>query len=133
MDPRLRLLTLVLAVQVGTADFLRADEPAKHWAFQPVRRPDVPRVRDRAWVRTPIDAFILAKLEAAGLKPSPPADQRSLLRRIYLDLIGLPPTPEEQHAFLADTRPDAFARVVDDLLARPEYGERWARHWLDVV
>jgi hypothetical protein len=98
-----------------------------------VRRPDVPAVRERAWVRTPVDAFVLAKLEATGLKPSPPADKRTLLRRVYLDLIGLPPTVGEQHAFLADTRPDAFARVVDQLLARPEYGERWARHWLDVA
>jgi hypothetical protein len=133
MQTRLRLLALVLGVQLGTADCLRADEPTKHWAFQPVRRPDVPVVRDRAWVRTPIDAFILAKLEAAGLQPAPPAERRTLLRRVYLDLIGLPPTPEEQRAFLADDRPDAFARVVDDLLARPEYGERWARHWLDVA
>jgi hypothetical protein len=90
-------------------------------------------VRERGWVRTPIDAFILAKLEEAGLKPAPAADKRTLLRRVHLDLIGLPPTLEEQHAFLADTRPDAYERVVDQLLARPDYGERWARHWLDVV
>jgi hypothetical protein len=107
--------------------------PEQHWAFQPVRRPAVPAVRDRAWVRTPIDAFVLARLEKAGLKPAPPADRRTLLRRAYLDLIGLPPTPEEQRAFLADDSPDAFAKVVDDLLARPQYGERWGRHWLDVA
>jgi hypothetical protein len=107
--------------------------PEEHWSFRPVRQPVVPAVRDRAWVQTPIDAFILARLEKAGLKPAPPADRRTLLRRVYLELIGLPPTPEEQRAFLADNSPDAFARVVDDLLARPQYGERWGRHWLDVA
>jgi len=107
--------------------------PKEHWSFQLLRRPDVPAVGDRAWVRTPIDAFVLARLEKAGLKPSPTADRRTLLRRVTLDLIGLPPTPEEQRAFLADDSPDAFARVVDDLLARPQYGERWGRHWLDVA
>jgi hypothetical protein len=110
-----------------------AVSPEEHWAFRPVRRPAVPAVRDRAWVRTPIDAFVLARLEKAGLRPAAPADRRTLLRRVYLDLIGLPPTPEEQRAFFADASPDAFARVVDDLLARPQYGERWGRHWLDVA
>jgi hypothetical protein len=133
MQTRLCLLGVVLVLQLGTTVSLRADESPKHWAFQPVRRPNTPPVRNRDWVRTPIDAFILARLEAAGLQPAPPADRRTLLRRVYLDLIGLPPTPEEQRAFVADTRPDAWARVVDALLTRPEYGERWARHWLDVV
>jgi hypothetical protein len=107
--------------------------PAEHWAFRPVARPAVPAVRDRSGVRTPIDAFVLARLEKAGLKPAPPADRRTLLRRVTLDLIGLPPTPEEQRAFLADDSPDAFAKVVDRLLASPQYGERWGRHWLDVA
>ncbi len=107
--------------------------PEQHWAFQPLRRPAVPTVHDPGWVRTPIDAFVLARLEKAGIRPVPAADPRTLLRRVYLDLIGLPPTLEEQRAFLADTSPDAFARVVDDLLARPQYGERWGRHWLDVA
>ncbi|HJT76301.1 MAG TPA: DUF1549 and DUF1553 domain-containing protein, partial [Gemmataceae bacterium] len=98
-----------------------------------MQRPSLPSVRDRAWVRTPVDAFILARLEQKGLRPAPPADRRTLLRRVYLDLIGLPPTPAEQRAFLADPSPNAFARVVDDLLARPQYGERWGRHWLDVA
>jgi hypothetical protein len=93
----------------------------------------VPDVRDRSWVRTPLDAFVLARLEAAQLRPAPPADRRTLLRRVYLDLIGLPPTQAEQAAFLTDPSPYAYAHVVDRLLARPEYGERWARHWLDVV
>jgi hypothetical protein len=123
----------LLAVYAALVTAARADDPAKHWAFQPVHRAGPPAVRAGGWVQTPVDAFILAKLKAAGLKPSPPADRRTLLRRVYLDLIGLPPTPEEQQAFLADTRPDAYARVVEALLSRPEYGERWARHWLDVV
>jgi hypothetical protein len=110
-----------------------AERGKDHWAFQPVRLSAIPTIRDRNWVRSPIDAFVLARLEAAGLRPAPPADKRTLLRRVTLDLIGLPPTPAEQRAFLADNSPDAFARVVDRLLARPEYGERWGRHWLDVV
>jgi hypothetical protein len=110
-----------------------ADKGKNHWAFQPVRTPKIPAVRDSTWVRSPIDAFIMARLEAAGLRPSPPADRRTLLRRVYLDLVGLPPSPAEQRAFLADRSPEAFAKVVDRLLARPEYGERWGRHWLDVV
>ncbi len=104
-----------------------------HWSFQPVRQVPVPPVHQRDWPRTPIDAFLLARLEKTGLQPAPDADKRTLLRRVYLDLIGLPPTPQEQQAFLNDPSPDAFARVVDQLLARPEYGERWARHWLDVA
>jgi hypothetical protein len=86
-----------------------------------------------AWVRTPVDTFILGRLEAAGLAPSPPADKLALLRRLYLDLVGLPPSPEEQDAFLADSSPDAYEKVVDRLLTSPHYGERWAQHWLDVV
>ncbi len=129
---------LALALVTGLrAQATRPERPAvapeQHWAFRPVRRPEVPAARDRAWVRTPIDAFVLARLEKAGLRPAPPADRRTLLRRVYLDLIGLPPTPEEQRAFLADDSPDALAKVVDDLLARPQYGERWGRHWLDVA
>jgi len=104
-----------------------------HWAFQPVKKPPTPTVRGTEWVRNPLDAFVLSKLEAQSLKPALPADKRALLRRVYFDLIGLPPSPEEQHAFLEDSLPDAFAKVVDDLLSRPQYGERWARHWLDVA
>ncbi len=103
------------------------------WALQPIRRPPIPAVTDRQWVNTPIDAFILAGLEAKGLTPAPPADRRMLIRRVTFDLIGLPPTPEEIDAFLKDDAPDAYEKVVDRLLARPEYGERWGRHWLDVV
>jgi cytochrome c553 len=103
------------------------------WAFWPVQSVPPPAVKDAAWVRMPLDRFILAELEKKGLHPVPPADRRTLLRRVTFDLIGLPPTPEEIDAFLADHSPDAFARVVDRLLASPHHGERWARHWLDVA
>lgn len=113
-------------------DSIRANSRT-HWAFQPVKRFDVPAVRDRTWVQSPIDAFILARLEAAGMQPADPADKRTLLRRASYDLIGLPPTPEEVAAFVTDESPAAFATVVDRLLASPHYGERWGRHWLDVA
>ncbi len=111
----------------------RSDPPRDWWSFRPVRATTPPAVKDTGWPRTEIDRFILAALEARGLKPSPPADRRTLIRRATYDLTGLPPTPEEVEAFLADRSPDAFARVVDRLLASPAYGERWGRHWLDVV
>src|SRR5204863_3235888 len=104
-----------------------------YWAFQPVAKPAVPSVQNRAWVRTPIDAFVLAKLEGKKLKPNPPADKTTLLRRAYFDLIGLPPSPQDVDAFLADNSPTAFEKVVDRLLASPQYGERWGRHWLDLA
>jgi hypothetical protein len=103
------------------------------WSFRPVARPKVPAVKDAGWVRTPVDAFVLARLEAAGLRPAPPAGKAALLRRLTYDLTGLPPTPEEVNAFLADDAPDAYEKVVDRLLASPHYGEHWARHWLDLV
>ena len=103
------------------------------WAFRKVQRPAVPQPKDATLARNPIDAFILARLKEKGLKPAPPADKRTLLRRAYFDLIGLPPTPEQVERFLEDSSPDAFERVVEELLASPQYGERWARHWLDVV
>ena len=105
----------------------------EHWAFQPVRRPSVPAIRDTSWVRNPIDAFVLAKLEARGWKPSPPAEPHQILRRVYLDLVGLPPSLAEQRPFLRDPSPEALDRVIEELLSRPGYGERWARHWLDWV
>jgi hypothetical protein len=104
-----------------------------HWSYQPIRRPPPPSVRGADRVQTPIDAFLLAKLEARSLTFSPPADKRTLLRRVYLDLIGLPPTLEEIQTFERDRSPDAFARRVDSLLGSPRYGERWGRHWLDVA
>jgi len=106
---------------------------AAQWAFQPVRSVDPPAVSDAAWATTPIDRFILAKLESAGLKPASKADKRVLLRRVTYDLIGLPPTSEELAAFLADESPRALETVVNRLLDSPHYGERWGRHWLDLV
>jgi mono/diheme cytochrome c family protein len=108
-------------------------EQRRFWSFQPIRKSAAPKVTDTAWAKTPIDQFILAKLEEKKLKPAPRADKRSLIRRAYFDLIGLPPAPEQVDAFLADNSADAFAKVVDRLLASPQYGERWARHWLDVA
>jgi len=104
-----------------------------HWAFQPIKDPPVPAVKNKRWVQNPIDAFVLAKLEAKGMSPSRQADKRALIRRASYDLTGLPPTPEEAADFLADKSSDAFARVVERLLDSPRYGERWARHWLDVA
>jgi hypothetical protein len=109
------------------------EEDRKFWAFQKPVRPAVPRVRSAERVRNPIDAFVLAGLEAAGLTLSPDADRATLLRRVSFDLLGLPPSPEEADAFLADARPDAYERLVDRLLASPHYGERWGRHWLDAA
>src|SRR5208337_773798 len=94
------------------------------WSFVPPKSPPVPEVKDQAWPRNPIDNFVLARLEAEGLKPSPQADKATLLRRVYFDLTGLPPTPAEIDAFLADTSPDAYEKRVDQLLASPHYGER---------
>ena len=105
----------------------------KFWSFAAPREPVVPAVKNRAWIRSPIDAFILANLEAKGVAPAPAADKRTLIRRVTFDLTGLPPTPAEVQAFLADSSPEAFARVVDRLLMSPRYGERWGRHWLDVA
>src|SRR5215813_2200884 len=109
------------------------DEQRDYWAFRKPTRPQIPTVKNRSWVRTPIDAFVLAKLEEKGLTPAPRADKRTLIRRVTFDLTGLPPTPEEVNAFLADRSPDAYNKVVKRLLASPRYGERWAQHWLDVV
>jgi hypothetical protein len=107
-------------------------DPRAHWAFRPPVRPDLPRVKRAAWASNPIDAFLAAEHEKRGLTPRPPADKALLLRRVYLDLIGLPPTRAELHAFCADPAPDAYEKVVDRLLADPRHGERWGRHWMDV-
>ena len=104
-----------------------------HWAFDPLRPTPTPPVDNPAWVRNGIDDFILSQLAARGLAPAPAADKVSLLRRVYYDLTGLPPTPEDVDAFLADTADDAYERTVEVLLASPRYGERWGRHWLDLV
>jgi mono/diheme cytochrome c family protein len=114
-------------------EFQISDKDRAHWSFQPVQRPTIPSVKNPAWVRNPIDAFILAKLEAKGLAPAPLAAKHELARRLYYDLIGLPPTPAEIEAFVKDASPDAYEKLVDKLLASPHYGEKWARHWLDLV
>ena len=103
------------------------------WSLRPIERAAIPPVKRAEWVRTPVDAFILDRLERDGLSPAPPADRAAFLRRVSFDLIGLPPTPEEIDAFVHDQNPDAFERLVDRLLSGPRYGERWGRHWLDVV
>jgi mono/diheme cytochrome c family protein len=108
------------------------EEAKKYWAYQPVVRPPVPDVRDKS-ATNPIDAFIRAKLDAKGLTANGPADKVALVRRAYYDLTGLPPTPEQVEAFVKDKSPTAFAKLVDELLASPHYGEKWGRHWLDVV
>ena len=109
------------------------DSGAGHWAFAALRPVAIPTVKNRAWVRSPVDAFVLARLEQEGIAPSLAADRRTLIRRATIDLLGIPPTAAEIDAFVADPAPDAFARVVDRLLASPHYGERWGRHWLDVA
>lgn len=115
----------------GPIDFAQAR--ASHWAYRPVKRPPLPEVKQAKVVQAPIDYFVLAKLEEQGLSLSPAADRRALIRRVTFDLTGLPPTFEEVESFVNDPSPDAFTRVVDRLLASPHYGERWARHWLDVA
>jgi hypothetical protein len=136
------------AKSVGVKIDPKNDEPVftlqqtSHWAFQPVRKTKAPAVKNAGWVRSPIDAFILAKLEEKGLTPAPAADPRTLIRRVYFDLIGLPPTPEEVEAFVKEcsesktpltTHHSPLTKLINRLLASPRYGERWGRHWLDLV
>jgi hypothetical protein len=118
--------------EAASPDGVDLAEVRKHWAFRKPTRPAPPAVRKPAWVRNPIDAFIAAEHEKHGLTPLPEADRRTLLRRVYIDLIGLPPGPADVAAFLADSSPGAYEKVVDNLLASPRYGERWGRHWLDI-
>jgi hypothetical protein len=130
--PGLRTVALLLLTISGV---FGADKPNGDWAFHPIKPPVVPVVpeKHKAWVRTPVDAFVLEKLLANGLTPSAEADRRTLARRLFVDLTGLPPTPDELDAFLKDTSKDSYEKLVDRLLASPRYGERWARHWLDVA
>src|SRR5262245_17389945 len=121
------LTVLLAAVRV------RADEGGGWWSLQPLRRTAPPSVQRAEWLRNPIDAFVLARLEARQLAPAPPADRLTLIRRVTFDLLGLPPTPAEIDAFLQDPSPEAYERLIDGLLASPHYGERWGRHWLDVA
>jgi hypothetical protein len=120
-------------VQTSGAPFQVTDEQRRWWAYQPVRPVPPPEVKDQTWVRTEIDRFILAQLEKHGLPPAQQARRQTLIRRATFDLTGLPPTAEEVQAFVTDSAPDAFEKVVDRLLASPAYGQRWGRHWLDVV
>jgi cytochrome c553 len=105
----------------------------EHWAYRQVHAPPLPRAKNDAWLHNPIDALVLAKLEAKGLTPSPEADRPTLIRRLTFDLLGLPPTSDDVDSFVSDSSPDAYERLVDRLLASPHYGERWGRHWLDVA
>ena len=115
------------------ATFNAVEEPVLQWPWTPIKKPLVPKVKNKSWVKNSIDAFILAKLENKGMIPAPHASSRALLRRIYFSLIGLPPTPSEARHFLRDPSPQAYLQKIEDLLSRSDYGVRWARHWLDVV
>jgi len=119
--------------KLGPKEFDLEKRKADHWCWQPVKKVPPPSVRDGRWPLDPIDSFILARLEEKGLRPAPTTDKRTLIRRVTYDLIGLPPTVQEVEAFLADNSTDAYAKVVDRLLASPHFGERWARHWMDLV
>jgi len=138
--------TLEQWIQQGAADPRVAESSAspkptgmsikdgsRFWSFLPVSNPKIPSVRAETWIKNPVDAFVLSKLDDVDLHPAPPADKRTLIRRISFDLIGLPPTPEEVNAFLLDDSPNAYSKLVDRLLESPHYGERWGRHWLDVA
>jgi hypothetical protein len=128
-DPRSDPTVVAVPQAVG----MSIEEGRGFWSFKPLAFPTEPDVGRREWVRTPIDTFVLARLEAHGLAPAPPADKRTLIRRVTFDLTGLPPTREEVNAFLADASPDAFEKLVERLLSSPGYGVRWGRHWLDVA
>lgn len=134
-----QIADLVQWVKIGAPYPASTDTPKvrnrdpKHWSFQSPTDPAPPAVNQTSWLQSPLDAFILAKLEGEKLAPTAPADKRTLIRRATFDLTGLPPTPEETAAFLADAAPGAFSRVIDRLLDSPAYGERWGRHWLDIA
>ena len=132
--PLLTAFTLMACLGAGFP--ATAADPADrstHWAFKAPTRPPLPTVKSTDWPRNPIDRFVLARIEAEGMTPSPEADRPTLIRRLSLDLVGLPPTPEEVGAFVADTAPDAYEKLANRLLASPHYGERWGRHWLDAA
>ena len=126
-DPRNEVATPTKKRQLNLA------EERKHWAYQPLTFAAPPAVKNEAWCRTPIDRFVLAKLEEKAIAPNGPIDRRKLIRRVYFDVLGLPPTPEAVEAFVADTAADAYEKLVDRVLADPHFGERWGRHWLDVA
>lgn len=117
----------------GTPDGGIPAERRKFWSFQPLKMPSVPSVKNARWPKNDIDRFILSRLELESMRPVAPADRRTLIRRVYYDLIGLPPTPEQVEAFVKDASPQAYSVIIDELLASPRYGEKWGRHWLDVA
>src|SRR5262249_39103691 len=126
--------SLFVFLALAGPQILLADEPSKpYWAYQPLAKTALPQVRQKTWSKNPIDLFVLQKLEGQSLVPNPPADRVALLRRLYYDLTGLPPTPENVDAFVADSSPTANERCIDRLLNSPHYGEKWGRHWLDLV
>ncbi|MCA9049910.1 MAG: DUF1549 domain-containing protein, partial [Planctomycetaceae bacterium] len=116
------------AAPAGRGELAVTDEDRRHWSYRPLGPVKPPAVRDRDWCETTIDHFVLAALEANGLRPGAKADRRTLIRRVYFDLIGLPPTPEQVESFVADSRESAYESLVDELLNSPHYGERWGRH-----
>src|ERR1041384_2450668 len=127
---RKAVLSVFLGYMALSAAELFTQRQRDFWSFQKIKEQTPPAVKDRGWAKNPIDQFVLAKLESKGLPPSPAADKVTLIRRASFDLTGLPPTPEEIQAFVADSSPQAFEKVVDRLLASPRYGERWGRHWV---
>ncbi len=133
MNRRIVTLLFVVAAAIAATPGESTSPASPHWAFQPLRDPAPPIVRHPDWCETSVDPFILSRLESHDIDPAPPADRRTLLRRASFDLTGLPPSASEIDAFVADTSPDAWSRVVDRLLDSPHYGEHWGRHWLDVV
>jgi len=133
MKRQLLALTLTLLSVANLDAAVQAKRASDHWAFQPLADPAVPQPRDTRWSRTDLDRLIRADQESKGLKPNGEADRRVLIRRAYFDLLGLPPTPEEVQTFSADPDPQAYEKLIQRLLDNPHYGERWGRHWLDVV
>lgn len=133
MKATISVLFFLLISWSGLEGDIIAPPAGDHWAFQPVERPAVPEVPDQGWVQNPIDAFVFAKLTEAGLRPSRPAVREDLIRRMTFDFLGLPPKPEEIRSFLEDQSPKAFETLLERLLSSPHFGERWARHWFDVV
>ncbi|MEP6540205.1 MAG: DUF1549 domain-containing protein, partial [Bryobacteraceae bacterium] len=126
-------LTSAINEMAPLTETTKAADPHMEWLLHKPQPPAIPEAVNKAWIKNPIDAFVLSKLESKSLTPAPPADRRVLIRRAYFDLIGLPPTPEEVQDFVASTAPDAYEKVIDKLLADSRYGERWARHWLDLA
>ena len=133
----IRLYLAFVSLLVGCISFCDGDPArsveARFWALQPIQHPVATTLQSTHWARSSIDTFVLARQREKGLSPSPDADRRSLVRRVSLDLIGLPPRPDQVEAFVTDERPDAYCRLVDRLLSSPRFGERMTQHWLDVA